>query len=392
MSNCGCTSTSSTDCYGRGSTVRQVLYPITENDCTGNSPNSATDDFQPYTTVGAANTCIVVPAVGGTVNVAVPDASLFIVGMWVTIPGFGRYPIVGVNAGTNLITLRNSCADGTTAIDGNPDPGVQVCGQIALWLTGEAPCLDAEGFLQDVKEAFESMDADDIWCVEDIAEITSGECTYLLGLSAACDAGDCPQPEDPNCLKKNPYIRFCRNTICFLEGIEPQSEDDENVALVGLSINDDGQACLRQSSGGAFFSLRAKLEEKSEIGTGAAISAEMNFSVDTAAFGVPASAKAVAIRIYYDMQNDDTINEGLFFSTHLRGNAEPITSPNTLIINNNRSINLGSADNNTLPTPAYAVVPVTQASKIIYHEWVNLGTLGTTNRFGTTLSIDGYYQ
>lgn len=388
MSNCGCTSTSSSDCYGRGSTVRQVLYPITENDCTGNSPTSATSDFQPYEIVGAANTCIVVPAVGGTVNVAVPDASLFIVGMWVTIPGFGRYPIVGVNAGTNLITLRNSCSDGVTAISDNPDPGTQVCGQIALWLTGEAPCLDAESFLEDVKEAFESMDADNIWCVENIAEITSGECTYLLGLSAACDAGDCPQPEDPNCLKKNPYIRFCRNTICFLEGIEPQSEADETVALLAISINDDGQACLRQSSAGGFVPLRLNIRDTTTLGSGGTIAAGQTFNINTAPLGIPAGAKAISLRGYYTWQNDDTGGEGLSFKTYLRGPSESVNSPNTIISGLN-NINTGTADN-YLATFS-AIVPVTSADKNIYHEWLDQGSAGGGNAWQTSLSIDGYF-
>jgi len=322
---------------------------------------------------------VTISAVGATFNLPLLcNASKFTIGQWIQFSTFGRYPIVGINSVTNLLTLRNSCADGTTAIAGNPDPGTQICGVNNIWVTGSDPCLDAEAFCDGVKECFEAISDDNPLCTPDFPLTTDAECVFLMGLTSACDAGDCPQPDDPNCWKKLPWIRFCKNTVCFVDGLQMAGED-ETVRSVGITE----EGCLRQSLGGAFVSLRVKLLEKA----GSNVSAELNDNVDLEDFGVPTGATAAAIRAYYVFQNDGDEDQGLSFATYLRGAAEAINSPNTNVLTISM-VNTDGRDN--IPAPFYATVPLTPTDKTIYHEYQDLGSSGSN--FATmVLFIDGYY-
>jgi len=384
MPNCGCSS-SSDPCYPNSNVVAQAIVPITYNDCTGNSGDASNCPvyFQPSTpTTGA---CVTIPAVGATFSLPLLcNASKFSIGQWVQFATFGRYPIVGINSSTNLLTLRNSCSDGTTAIPGNPDPGTQVCGVNQIWVTGSDPCLDAEAQCEAFQDCLQAISDDNPLCTPDFPVTTDAECVFLMGLTSSCDAGDCPQPDDPNCWKKLPWIRFCKNTICFVDGLTAAGED-ETVRSVG--ITEDG--CLRQSLGGAFVSLRQKLLEKSATGSGGDIAAALSDSIDLADFGVPAGATAAAIRIFYDYQPDDTEDEGLYFSTFLRGAAEAVHSTSAVLYDTSFQINLGGSD--AVNDAMYATVPLTPSDKTIYHEWEDLGSEGGGNRFRMVISIDGYY-
>jgi hypothetical protein len=329
---------------------------------------------------------VTIPAVGATFNLPLLcNASKFSIGQWIQFATFGRYPVVGINSVTNLLTLRNSCDDGVTAITGNPDPGTQVCGVNNIWITGSNPCLDAEAQCDAFQECLQSISDDNPLCTPDFPLTTDAECVFLMGLTSACDAGDCPQPEDPNCWKKLPWMRFCKNTICFVDGLTAAGED-ETVRAVG--ITEDG--CLRQSLGGAFVPLRVKLLEKSVTSeSGGTIASAMSEDIDLAAFGVPAGAIAASMRVFYIYQPDADEDQGLYFSTYMRGPAESIHSSGAYLYDTVRQINLGGSD--PIPDAMYATVPLTPSDKTVYHEWQNLGSVGDGNSFRMVISLDGYY-
>lgn len=388
MSNCGCTSTSSTSCYSRTNVVQQVLLPITSNDCTGSSglASGCPDDFQPFTMTGSG--CIVVPNIGSTVNVEVCDASNFIVGMWVNIQGFGRYPVVGVNSATNLITIRNSCDDGSTAIAGNPDPGFQTCGALPLWLTGEDPCLDEEAFADSVKEAFEAQDEDNLWCVPEIAVATTGECVRILGLTAACDAGDCPQPDDPNCLKKVSTLRICRDTIIFDEGLAEHDETGTTCTTPVL-IDEDGRL-VQSPDATNFYFLPIKVDDRNSGYTDAAgLTAAMNYSIDLASVGVPECAKGVLLRCFYEMDDDD--NGGIGCNTFRRGTGQPTFSDTNLILNYRGADGTVTGGDRPVTNNWSTAVMFGGGTRIIFHEYQNTNTSGNMNRIRVYIALDGYW-
>lgn len=388
--DCGCNSSSDT-CYPNANVAGQMIVPVTYNNCLGNSGEASNCPpcFQPSTLTTEA--CVTVPAVGATFNQPLLcNASKFVVGMWVTSPGFGRYPIVGINATTNVLTLQNSCSDGITAIAGNPDPGTQYCGQRAIWNTGGDPCLDQAALCDAVRTCLQNVSVDDPLCLPDLPATTGTACLYPLGLTAACDSGDCPQPEDPLCLTRLTGMRFCPDSICFEEGLAPETEDDTETALVSVSINEDGQACLRQSEAMGFVFNRIKLIDNSHTGTGGGIASDMTFSVDTANFGVPANAKGVVVRMVYELESDGSPDQGIQYNTYLRGPAETSNNPNLLTSSYLRGI-ASSENDRGVPYGNSAHVPLTSSDKRIYHEWVDAGSAGNDNFFRTYLALDGYF-
>lgn len=386
MPDCGCNSTSCPSCYPNSNVVAQAIIPITYNDCLGNSGSASNCPVNFTTATPTTGACVTIPAVGATFNLPLLcNASKFFIGQWIQFATFGRYPIVGINSSTNLLTLRNGCGDGITAISGNPDPGTQICGVNQIWVTGSDPCQDAEAQCEAVKACLESISDDNPLCTPDFPLTTDGECVFLMGLTSSCDAGDCPQPDDPNCWKKLPWIRFCKNTICFVDGLTMAGED-ETVRSVG--ITEDG--CLRQSAGGAFVSLRVKMLEVSETDeSGSTIAASMTASIDLEDFGVPSGATAAAIRVFYIYQPDASEDQGLYFSTFLRGAAEAIHSSGAYLYDTVRQINLGGSD--PIPDAMYATVPLTPTDKTVYHEWQDLGSAGSNSSFRMVISLDGYY-
>lgn len=388
MANCGCDSNTSSDsCYPNNNIVGSLALPITNNNCLGNSGSAST--CPPYFTTSTPTTgdCFTIPAVGATFNLPlVCNASQFNVGQWVQIGSAGgKYPVVGKNSATNLLTLQNSCSDGTTAITGNPDPGTMLCGTQQVWITGSSPCLDEEAACDAAIACLQSISDDNPLCTPDFPLTTDGECVFMLGLTSACDSGDCPQPEDPKCWKVNTNLRFCKDTICFTDGLAMAGED-ETVRSVG--ITEDG--CLRQSLGGAFVSLRVKMLEVSVTDdTGSAIASAMTESIDLVDFGVPSGATAAAIRVFYIYQPDASEDDGLYFSTYIRGAAEATNSSGAYLYDTVRQINLGGSD--PIPDSMYATVPLTPTDKQVYHEWQNLGSSGNNNSFRMVISLDGYY-
>lgn len=390
MSDCGCNSSSDT-CYPNANVAGQMIVPVTYNNCLGNSGDAANCPpyFQPSTLTTEA--CVTVPAVGATFNQPLLcNASKFVVGMWVTSPGFGRYPIVGINATTNVLTLQNSCPDGITAIAGNPDPGTQYCGQRAIWNTGGDPCLDVAAACDATRACLQNVSTDDPLCFPATFPVATGsECIYPMGLTAACDSGDCPQPDDPLCWTRLEGMRICGDSICWTDGLAPETVDDTDTALVSVSINDEGQECLRKSPALGFVFRRIYLDQRSTTGSAAGVSAVMNFSVDTALFGVPANAKGVSVRYIYHIEPDGSDGQGFEYNTYIRGAAESSNNSNLLLTyvnSNGPAIPVrGNSDCGSVS------VPVTSSDKTIYHEWQDQGTSGSDNYLRVILYLDGYY-
>lgn len=388
MANCGCNSTSNggDNCYTQDNTVKQVMFPVFSNECTGNSSQSISGCpkyFEPSTLTSSG--CFVVPAVGATAVLEVCDASVFRVGMWITNPALGRYPIVGVNAATNLLTLRNSCADGATAIYGNPDPGTQICGTQSIWIGGESPCLNAEEFCADVFSCMESISEDNPLCLPDVPLTTSGQCVKMMGLSAACDSGDCPQPDDPNCVTKLNNVRFCEDTIVFDNGLQV-AEDEE--CFRPVVITEDGNVKEAPSGTGVMKMAKAKLiETNSGFTNGAGLVAAMNFQVNLADFNVPECAIGALIRGWYIYDYDTSPGEGPVFNTFIRATGQPSQNAAYQI---SRVSAAGSGDfpDRTLSNSFYTTVWF-GPDKIMYHELQNDGTIGSSNFVAVALYLDG---
>lgn len=382
MPDCGCNA-SSDSCYPNSNVVAQAVVPITYNDCSGNSGDASNCPvyFQPSTpTTGA---CVTIPAVGATFSLPLLcNASKFTIGQWIQFATFGRYPIVGINSSTNLLTLRNSCSDGTTAIPGNPDPGTQVCGPNNIWVTGSDPCLDAEAQCDAFQECLQAISDDNPLCTPDFPVTTDAECVFIMGLTASCDAGDCPQPDDPNCWKKLQGPRFCKDTICWADGLIIETPE-EVTSLV--SITEDG--CLRESLASGFVSLRIVMDDRTGSGNAASLNTDLNYLIDTADYGVPDKAKSVSIRGFYYFDLD--AGGGTYdANTYLRGPAEAVNSANTRLTYG--EINGGAGQE--WISPFNAVVPVTPTDKRIHHEWQNVATAGSHPQIRVYIALDGYFQ
>lgn len=387
MANCGCNSSNhEPGCYGRNNAKEQVLYPVLRNDCSGNSgtPSNCPEGFQPFSRTGSE--CVTVPAIGGTFNISVCDASNFIIGMWVQMPGLGTYPIVGVNAATNLITLRNSCANGTTAITGNPEPGSQFCGSLPIWLGRQDPCMDAQAFCAQVVACLESVSEDNPICLPDVPVATEGQCVRILGLSAACDAGDCPQPDDPNCLTKVDSIRVCKDTIIFDDGLKEVDEDsDECYSPVVVGENGD---LAKSSTGNLMYFLRARTTDITVTDQNSAgLVAAMNFSVDTASFGVPDCAKGVALRVFYTWDHGD--DDNLKYNTYIRADGDSVNNQNNLIMSVD---NGGSIADQPATNSAFTIIKFGNGNRIIHHEFQALAIDGNDNDMRVYIAIDAYLQ
>jgi hypothetical protein len=391
MANCGCNSNpSNQNCYGRDHVKEQVLYPVLENNCSGNSNVSGNcpEGFQPFTRTGSG--CVTVPAVGATFNLEVCDASKFVIGMWITAPPLGRYPIVGLNTLTNLLTLRNSCEDGTTAITGNPEPGSQFCGSLALWIGPVDPCSDAEAFCSQVFTCLGSISDENPLCLEDVPVTTEGQCVRMLGLSAACDSGDCPQPDDPNCLTKLDAVRFCEDTIVFDDGLRVASGDSEE-CFRPVVITDEGAFAQAPAGFGVVRPTKVKLVDiSSGTGDGALISAAMNFQINLTEFGVPECAIGCFIRGFYILEFDSE-EGGMKFNTFLRATGQPSNSL-AYQITGVDSVTTETFDDRNMTDSWGGVSVLFGPDKIVYHEFQNTGSVGDNNSMRAVLFLDAIIQ
>lgn len=385
MSNCGCTTT--TSCYEHSNVVQQALLPITQNNCYGTSTGASNCPvyFEP-STLTAENTTFVVPAVGATTNLPLLcNANKFRVGMWIENPAYGKYPIVGVNAATNILTLQNSCSDGETAIPGNPDPGTQITGQQSIWVSGADPCRDAEAFCSDTITCLQSVSDVNPLCTEDWPQTTTGECGYPMVLTAACDAGDCPQPDDPNCWKRMLSVRMCNNTIVFEEGLVVAEDDECGRPVI---ITENGNLKEAQAGAGLINPTKAYLGSwVANFTNGAGLVAALNFQVDLSGFGVPDCAVGCMIRPVYRYDFDTGSGDGPWFTTFLRATGQP--SQNIAYAMNFVNAVAGSSIQDRPTSDAIGDVSVTFGpDKVIYHELQNNGTVGSGNFVQVQLWLD----
>lgn len=377
MSNCGCTTT--TSCYEHSNVVQQALLPITQNNCYGTSTGASNCPvyFEP-STLTAENTTFVVPAVGATTNLPLLcNANKFRVGMWIENPAYGKYPIVGVNAATNILTLQNSCSDGETAIPGNPDPGTQITGQQSIWISGADPCRDAEAFCSDAIECLQSISDNNPLCTEDWPEATSGECGNPMILTSACDAGDCPQPDDPNCWKKLPGIRLCNDSIVFADGL---AVAEDNECFRPVVVTESGNIKEAPAGAGVIKPVKAYIGRwESGYTSPAGIVAAMNFSFNLNDFNIPDCAVGCCIRALYSYDYDDDAGDGPNFITYLRATGQPVQNI-AYQINRVAGISGTSVADRGGVQDSIGMISVTFGpDKIVFHELKDEGTQGTNN-------------
>lgn len=386
--DCGCTSSNDSNCYSQTNAVQQMLLPITANDCYGQSgaASNCPTYFEPAT-LTAENVIFTVPAVGATTNLPLLcNANKFRVGMWIENPAYGKYPIVGVNVATNLLTLQNSCSDGVTAIPGNPEPGTQIGGQQSIWVSGADPCRDAAAFCADTITCLQSITDDNPLCTEDFPETASGECGYPLILTAACDSGDCPQPDDPNCWKRMSGVRICNDKIIFDDGMEVAEDDQCGRPIV---ITEEGETLEAPAGAGLIKPTKAYLGVWATPGVtnGAGIVAAMNFTIDMSNFGVPDCAVGCIIRPIYRYDYDTSSGDGPAFTTFLRGTGQP--SNNVAYAISFVSAIAGSTIQDRPVSDALGGISVVFGpDKIVYHECENNGTQGSGNFVQVRLYLD----
>lgn len=386
MPDCGC-SNNSDSCYPNSNVVAQVVYPVTYNDSCGSSGAGSTCPTNYETSTPTSSAGFTIPAVGATFNLAlICNASKFNIGQWVQLGSLGgRYPIVGINASTNVLTLRNSCPDGASAIAGNPDPGTSFGGTIPVWLTGSDPCLDAAAFCQDVKECLQSISDDNPLCLPNLPVTTPAQCVYMLGLSAACDAGDCPQQDDPNCLTKLDAVRFCEDTIIFQDGLEEAIED---ACVRPVVINEDGHIQQAPPGSGIVQPTKAYLGVyQAPFTNGAGLVAALNFSINLADYGVPGCAVGATVRLVYRYDFDTGAGDGPWFTTFLRATGQP--SQNIAYAVNFVNAVAGSSVQDRPTSDALGGISVTFGpDRVIYHELQNNGTIGNGNFVSVQLWLD----
>lgn len=199
VTECADTACEETDPTGKSYAVVEAI-PV----CASTSPASSlgsSDCTKLDNTYDIALQSVVVPAVGGSMQISVCNASLYTVGSWIEfVDGSGagsKYQIIAVNSTENYISVRNSCSDGVTAISGNAPPGSTFVINSRFIVIGEPICQTSD---EKVEELQETINAADELCLEGITDRLAGvEETEMLGVVAA---SDCEEGEAQPCLRK----------------------------------------------------------------------------------------------------------------------------------------------------------------------------------------------
>lgn len=144
-----------------------------------------------------------VPAIGGSIDVSVCDATRYTAGQWVFVSGAGVFYITAVNE-NGTITLKNSCLDGVTEILGNAAAATLISEGAKLWIVGEPgwpECLEDGGTCDEVLGCLATQEDICFSSVEDADEAV--EHPLFVGT------------EDDFCAKKLPSIYAKDNALGY---------------------------------------------------------------------------------------------------------------------------------------------------------------------------------
>lgn len=145
-----------------------------------------------------------VPPVGETTTIQVCNPERYAVGQWVYIQGAGRFYITAIDGSSQTLTIRNSCVDGTTAVDGNAVPGTAFPEGTQLWVIdepawpyciGDELCTSVATCISELEEI----------CFTNLSVADEETEHHLFG-------GDSPEQ---SCFKKLPNVNYKGGALCY---------------------------------------------------------------------------------------------------------------------------------------------------------------------------------
>ena len=128
----------------------------------------------------------VLPGVGQTTPLYICNPTVYAVGQWIRLSGGTKVQIVGL--GADHLQVKNACADGTSAIETNADPGTPFPANGNVWLAEPPVCGEIDlcaGLLECLRTA-EGI------CFSSVPDSDPAEKLHLFGgtIADACDDGD----------------------------------------------------------------------------------------------------------------------------------------------------------------------------------------------------------
>lgn len=192
----GCEETVEADPTDKCYTIKEAI-PV----CATTNPASSlqsSDCTRLDNTYDMALQAAVIPTVGSQMQINVCNASIYTVGSWIEfVDGYGVgsiFQIVAINTINQYITVRNSCEDGITAIDGNASPGASIQAGSRFIVRGKTSCKTTEDQVADLEALFPSLEE---ICLDSLSAREVTEEIKILGAltSSDCDGGaGSPQP------------------------------------------------------------------------------------------------------------------------------------------------------------------------------------------------------
>jgi hypothetical protein len=177
---------------------------------------------------------LVVPAVGGEMQISLCNAGLYTVGSWIEfVDGVGIgsvFQIVTVNSAEKYIRVRNSCSDGETAIIGNASPGATFAADSRFIVRGKADCKTEAELEEELESALAS--ADNI-CFENIPDRLEGQ--EEIKLLGTVISSDCVEGEAQPCLRKA-LVRETKDGSLKLGNISETPEGDTTLKNVFVDV------------------------------------------------------------------------------------------------------------------------------------------------------------
>lgn len=329
------------------------------------------------------------PAVGATVDMVTCQPGQSFVGMWLGIQNFGALQIVAITGGGKTLTLRNGCSNGA-AVPGNIAPGEFVSGQIS-WHPVQAPECDL-GFDSRVIDALEDISATNPLCFTNPPIVADNESMWDIGVTAACDPGDCEPQSDPYCFKISKFIRKFSNTFRFinrLKTIDPKGINDDRCKISGPVIESVDGELVRPLNALTYFAAGNNSQvilKQDEVGpTNTFVG--LIFSLDLGPH-VPECAKRAKLRGWLRL---DTASGG---SNGLRGNLF-VTGPGVAPLTGSHK--LAFIDTTSSADVEFSFtwnieVSLQQNNKVANHTVQILSQLGTGHYYSYGAYLEGYYM
>lgn len=186
--------------------------------------------------------------VGATGPLYVCNPAIYAVGQWLRLSGGTKVQITGV--GADSITVRNSCADGMSAIEANSDPGTVFQTGQQLWITDPPACGDVD-YCEDLLACIKNSKG---ICFSSVPDADPAEKLHLFGGTLLNDPCQDEQGDGLTgaCLRKLKRIFSFNGALCYpdipeINGLQENGQQKQfGVFRTGDGCGDGNENCFEK--------------------------------------------------------------------------------------------------------------------------------------------------